>query len=142
MSENMFVPLDDSATTYLKTISTNFNNQGKTFGEPWPPLSPATIADKKRLVLKGRAISATRPLVRTGKLKTGFGRVVNRNNEAYIYNAQSYALIHNEGGSTSYKGRTVTIPKRVLAEVDNERINIVADIFSKWFDMIVKKNTL
>lgn len=143
MRENMVVPLDDSAAKYLKVIHVNFNTQGRTFGEPWPPLSPATIAEKRRLVAKGQSSAITKPLVRTGKLKSGFGRDVRKSaNESYVYNTQSYAITHQEGATVSYHGRSVTVPRRVLAEVDDERINMVATIFTKWFNKIVENNSL
>ena len=143
MQENIVIPLDESAVSYLKVMRINFNNQGKTFGEPWPPLSPATIKEKRRLVAQGKSRAISKPLIRTGKLQTGFGRDVRKSaNQAYVYNTQTYAITHQEGATVSYHGRNVTIPRRVLAEVDNERITMVAKIFTTWFNKIVTKHSM
>lgn len=142
MKNNMVVPLDESAMKYLKVISANFQSRGAVFGDVWPPLSEATIRDKTALMKQGKAISAKQPLVRTGELRSGFGRAISGLNEAFIYNTQKYAILHNEGGTASYKGRQVTIPRRVLADVDDERVNMVASVFVGWFNKIVKSNKL
>jgi len=141
MQHNMVVPLGDSAAKYLKVIHVNFNNRGRTFGESWPPLSPATIAEKRRLVAQRKSKAINKPLVRTGALQQGFGRQTKKSaNESYVYNTQSYAIVHQEGATVTYHGRNVTVPRRVLAEVDDERINMVATIFTKWFNGIVSRN--
>ena len=142
MQNNLVVPLDESAAKYLKVISANFNSMGQTFSQPWPPLSEATIRDKRSLMAKGKAVSAVKPLVRTGKLKSGFGRDLKGRFEAFVYNTQKYSILHNEGGSANYKGRLVVIPKRVLADVDDARITMVANIFSTWFGSIIKANKM
>lgn len=143
MRDNMVVPLDESAVKYLKVIHVNFNNRGKTFGDPWPPLSPATIAEKRRLTAQGRSIAINKPLVRTGRLERGFGRQSKKStNESYVYNTQSYAIVHQEGATVSYHGRNVKVPRRVLAEVDDERIKMVTAVFTNWFNKIVSKNSL
>jgi len=135
MSENMIIPLSESTNAYLKVIQTNFNNQGRTFGEPWPPLRPATLAEKKKLGYPSKI------LVRTGALKRGFGRKESKH-DAYIYNTQRYAVTHQEGATVKFHGRSVAVPRRVLAEVDNERVNMVALIFTRWLNKIVAKNSL
>ena len=142
MKENMIVPIDESAMKYLKVISANFQSQGRTFGEPWPPLSQATINIKRALSKQGKSIAITTPLIRTGKMRSGFGRQTKGKNKADIYNTQAYSIVHQEGQTVSWKGRSVKIPRRVLAEVDDERINMVANVFTKWFDAIVSKNKL
>lgn len=142
MRENMRVPLDDSAAKYLKVISANFRSQGQVFNEPWPALSQATIAQKRALNRQGKSIAITKPLIRTGKLRSGFGRSLKGRDEAFVYNTQAYAIVHQEGQTVSYKGRSVRIPRRVLAEVDTERIEMVAKVFVGWFNKIVTRNKL
>ena len=142
MKENMIVPIDESAMKYLKVISANFQSQGRVFGEKWAPLSKATIAIKRALFEKGKAIAITKPLIRTGKMEKGFGRQTHGKNKADIYNTQTYSIIHQEGQTTSWKGRTVKIPRRVLAEIDDKRIDMVTNVFTKWFENIVEKNKL
>lgn len=142
LKNNMSVPLDESAMKYLKVVHMNFNSEGSTFGEKWPPLSPATVSEKRRLNKAGKSIAITKPLIRTGKLKTGFGRKIDRaGNTSYIYNTQSYATIHQEGATVSFHNRNVTVPKRVLVAVDEERVRMVAAVFTDWFNKIVKKNS-
>lgn len=140
LSTNLPVPLDRSALYYLKTIDLNFRNQGKTFGEPWPPLSPATITEKKKLVAQGKARSIFTPLVRTGALKNSFGRVFLATNKVVIYNAQLYSVIHQYGATAKFNKKTVVIPRRVLMKVDDERITQIVTIFSKWISSLVAKN--
>ena len=142
MKENMIVPLNESAQEYLKVISTNFQNQGRTFGEAWKPLSPATINIKRALYKQGKSITITTPLVRTGQMKQGFGRSTRGKNEAYIYNTQDYSIVHQEGLTVNLNGRSVKIPRRVLADIDDTRINMVTRIFQKWFDGIINKNSI
>lgn len=142
MKNNMVIPLDESAAKYLKVISANFNSQGQVFGSPWPPLSEATIKEKQALMKKGKAISAARPLVRTGKMKQGFGRDLVGLYEARVFNTQRYSILHNEGGTVNYHGRQVVVPKRVLAEVDDARISMVASIFASWLNKIIIANKL
>lgn len=142
MKENMIVPINESAQQYLKVISANFQNQGKTFGESWPPLSQATINIKRALHKQGKSISITKPLVRTGKMQSGFGRQTQGKNKAYIYNTQPYSIVHQEGQTVEFKGRSVKIPRRVLVDVDDERVSMVAAIFTKWFDAIVNNNKI
>jgi phage gpG-like protein len=141
MRNNMVVPLDEAAAKYLKVLSANFASRGALFNEPWPPLSEATIRDKRNLMKTGGAISTT-PLVRTGALRSGFGRGISGLTKAFLYNTQKYALLHNEGGTSVYNGKRVNIPRRVLADVDTERINMVAAVFTDWFNKIIKKNRL
>ena len=142
MKENMIVPIDESAMKYLKVISANFQSQGRIFGEKWAPLSKATIAEKRALFEKGKAIAITKPLIRTGKMQSGFGRQTQGKNKANIYNTQTYSILHQEPRSTTWHGKSVTIPRRVIAKIDDERINMVTAVFTKWFDSIVNKNKL
>jgi hypothetical protein len=141
MKNNMVLPLDESAAKYLKVISANFNSQGQVFGNPWPPLSEATIRDKQSLMKKGKAIS-TKPLIRTGRLKSGFGRDLVGLYEARVFNTQKYSILHNEGGTANYKGKQVVIPKRVLADVDDARISMVASVFTSWLGRIIVANKM
>lgn len=132
-------PLELSSKQYLNVISTNFKDEGRTFGEAWAPLSPATIALKRELRKKGKSIGVTKPLLRTGKMRSGFGYDLKNSRLSSIYNTQSYVLLHQEGGSVDFHGRKVTVPRRVLAAVDNSRINMVANIFNDWINKKIKQ---
>lgn len=142
MKENIIVPINESAQQYLKVINTNFQNQGQTFGEKWPSLSKATIAIKRKLYEQGKSIAISKPLVRTGKMQKGFGQQTQGKNNAYIYNTQPYSISHQEAHTVMYKGKLRPVPRRVIAKVDDERVNMVANIFVKWFNSIVNKNKL
>lgn len=137
--KNPMVPLDTSSKKYLNYISSNFEDEGKTFGHPWKPLSSATIAIKQALKDKGQAIEVEKPLVRTGLMRRSFGYALKGNTESSIYNNTDYALIHQEGGSVFFRGRARKVPRRVLAEVDDNRIQMVAMTFEAWIYSLIKK---
>ena len=138
----MDIPLAESSSNYMNAISSNFSDEGKTFGQPWPPLSEATIAIKRALKAQGKAIEVEKPLVRTGAMREGFGYDLIGKNISRIYNQMSYALVHQEGGTVKTKGKTSRVPKRVLAEVDDKRVSMVANIFEKWVRNIISQARL
>jgi len=138
--KNPLVPLDTSSKKYMNYISSNFEDEGKTFGKAWAPLRPATIAIKQALKDAGQAIEVEKPLVRTGLMRRSFGYEIKGNNESNIYNATDYALIHQEGGNVLFKGRSRRIPKRTLAEVDDRRIQVVAMTFEAWVYGLIRKH--
>jgi phage gpG-like protein len=134
-------PLDVSSRKYLNTISTNFSDEGKTFGQPWKPLSRATIAIKAELKKEGKAIEVEKPLVRTGLMRRSFGYDLRDKGQSDIYNTSGYALLHQEGGTVMYRGQQRRVPKRILVEVDDRRIQSVAMTFERWiYDTIRKYN--
>jgi len=137
--KDLSIPLDDSSRSYLNAISTNFKDEGKTFGQPWPPLSPATIAIKRQLRKEGKSIGVKKPLLRTGLLRRSFGFDLKSKTRSDIYNNTDYAIIHQEGGVSTFKGRKVKIPKRVLADIDTKRIEMVSKIFENWIIGLIKK---
>ena len=114
--KNTSVPLDRSSKKYLNSISANYRDEGRTFGESWAPLSSATIAIKTALKKQGKAITITKPLVRTGLLRRSFGFELAGLNLSRIFNTQAYAQIHQEGGSVDFHGRKVKIPRRVFSQ--------------------------
>ena len=131
-------PLERASKSYLRAISMNFKDEGRTFGKAWPPLKPSTIAIKRKLYKEGKSKAITKPLVRTGKLRSGFGQDMPNKQTARIYNDSGYAEFHQTGGTVEFHGRKVTIPKRVLAAVDTNRVEMVAKIFKSWIDMLIK----
>jgi len=140
ITKNMRQPLTTASDKYLNVISTNFKDMGATFGNPWPPLSKATIAEKRKLYAKGQSIAVQRPLVRTGQMKKSFEYVVGTN-QANIQNTSGYSKIHNEGGYAMFHGRRVKIPRRLLAKVDFKRLQMVRGVFEYWIYSIVRKHT-
>lgn len=133
-----YEPLDTSSRKYMNFISSNFTDEGETFGKPWPRLSPATIAIKTGLKKQGKSIGTEKPLLRTGALRKSFGFDIAAN-VAEIYNGMDYAMIHQEGGTVEFRGIVRNVPKRVLAEVDDKRINVVALVFEDWVQKIINK---
>ena len=131
-------PLERSTKSYLREIMTNFRDEGRTFGQAWPRLSPTTIAIKRKLYKEGKAIAINKPLVRTGKLRTSFGSDMPNKQTSRIYNDSGYAEFHQTGGTVKLQNRTVTVPKRVLAAVDTDRVEMVARIFTGWIEMLIK----
>ena len=138
--KNTSLPLDRSSKKYLNAISANFRDEGRTFGEVWAPLSKATIAIKRALRKQGKSIGVTKPLLRTGLMRRSFGFELAGVNFSKIFNSQTYAEIHQEGGSAEFNGRKVTIPKRVLAAVDNARITMVGETFNTWIQELITKH--
>ncbi|MFA5174721.1 MAG: phage virion morphogenesis protein [Candidatus Pacearchaeota archaeon] len=136
--ENAFEPLDMSSRKYMNYISSNFTDEGETFGKPWPRLSPATIAIKKALKKEGRSIGVEKPLLRTGALRKSFGFDI-AENIAMIYNNMDYAIVHQEGGTVEFRGKVRIVPKRILADVDDKRVEMVASIFEAWVQRIINK---
>lgn len=138
--KNALVPLDRSSRKYLKDIALNFKHDGAVFGEKWPKLHPATIAEKRKLYKEGKSLGVEKPLLRTGALREGFRFTMQGQNISIISNIMSYAGFHNEGGTTTWHGKTVKIPRRVLMAVDATRINMVARTFTDWINELIKKH--
>lgn len=132
-------PLDLSSRKYLNAISSNFTDEGKTFGKPWPPLSPATIAIKRQLKKEGKSVGVEKPLYRTGLLRRSFGFALKGKNQANIQNNTDYALVHQEGGTVFFRGRQRKVPQRILAEVDDKRVQMVGSTFETWIDGLIQK---
>lgn len=131
-------PLERSSKSYLREIATNFRDDGRTFGQPWPPLKPSTIAIKTKLFKAGESKAIRKPLVRTRKLQTSFGQDMPTKQTARIYNDAGYAMFHQSGGTVKFHGRTVQVPRRVLAAVDADRIEMVGRIFTLWITQLIK----
>lgn len=131
-------PLERASKSYLREIATNFRDEGRTFGQTWAPLKPSTIAIKTKLYKEGKSKAITKPLVRTSLLRNSFGQDMPNKQTARIYNDSGYADFHQSGGTVEFHGRKVTVPKRVLAAVDANRVEMVSKIFKNWIDMLIK----
>ena len=137
--KNPTKPLQLASKEYLKAITLNFKNKGRTFdSEGWPKLKDVTIAEKRKLYAKGQSIAIETPLVRTGALRSGFSSKMQGKNISNIYNRMSYAKLHQEGGTVNFHGRKARVPKRVLAAIDSTRIKMVTNVFVKWITSIIK----
>ena len=101
-----------------------------------------TIRIKQALVKQGKAIAVETPLVRTGLLRKSFNYLVQNKKNAIVFNAQEYALIHHTSGITTINGKPATIPKRILADVDTARIEMVTKVFTNWMTKVVKQHKM
>jgi len=138
--QDMSEPLTLSVQKYLNVVHTNFTNNGITFGEEWPDLSDVTIKIKRQLRKEGKSIGVEKPLLRTGDLRKRFGYRLKNKSTAYLFNTQPYAMIHQTGGTSTYKGRATVIPRRVLAAVDTQRVAMVAKVFTDWTTRLINKH--
>jgi len=127
--EDMSIPLSSSSKQYLDVISMNFMDDGKTFGKGWVPLSERTIKEKKELG------APEKMLYRTGAMKKGFNYDLSGKNMSNIFNVMDYSILHQEG-------RGKHPPQRILADVDDKRINMVGTVFTAWIDGLLKKYNL
>lgn len=137
--KNFSEPLNLSSKKYLNAIATNFKNHGMTFNELWPDLAESTIEIKRKLKAQGKAIAVETPLVRTGLMQKSFGHNLIGVTISNIYNAMSYAITHQEGGTVFYRGKQRKVPMRILADVDDERIEMVRLTFTDWIDGLINK---
>jgi len=138
--QDMSEPLTLSVQKYLNVVHTNFTDNGATFGQIWPPLKDSTITIKRQLRKEGKSIGVEKPLLRTGALRKSFGYTLKNKTTAYLFNAMSYAMIHQTSGASTYKGRATVIPKRVLAAVDTARVEMVARVFTDWTTRLINKH--
>jgi len=116
-------------------IATNFANEGVTFGDQWPKLKDITINIKTHMY-PGKFDKQGKPiLVETGEMKKSFGFDI-KNKESIIFNAKEYAEYHQSGYPM------LGIPKRILADVDDKRINMVGSVFEKWIQSLISKEKL
>lgn len=133
--ETMEEPLDMASKNYMDVIATNFEDEGMTFGDRWPKLSDMTI-QMKRVQYPGKFNKKGEPiLVETGEMKKSFGFDI-KNKESIIFNAKEYAEYHQSGYPM------LGIPKRILADVDDKRINMVGSVFEKWIQSLISKEKL
>jgi len=139
---DMTEPLTISSEKYLNAVHTNFTDNGATFGDGWPKLKDSTIRIKRELRKQGKSIGVTKPLLRTGLLRKSFGYFLQNKTMAALFNAQSYAKIHQESGTSTYKGHATVIPKRILADVDSARVTMVTAVFTDWLAKLVKSHKL
>lgn len=141
---DMKEPMMETTEYYINEVEQNFKDEGQTFSQPWLPSPPATVRIKQALMKKGLAIS-TDTLVLSGKMREGFGAFV-KSKYGQLFNSQAYARVHNEGGQgvvqTKKGTKTIQIPKRVLADVDETREKKVENIFETWLGTIIKRHSI
>lgn len=113
----------------LKTFRDNFATQGRTLGEPWARLKPATIKQKMRL-----GYLAQGPLVRTGKMKEAF---ISRpgSDHVTITNPTPYFAYHQ-----SNRPRR-KLPRRVMMKIDQRRKQEIVKIFQSSVQELLKERS-
>ena len=90
-----------------------FETQGAVIGEPWPPLSAFTVADKAAKGYGGQP-----PLVRTGTMQGSF-RANHDKLGGVVWNDASYFKYHQ-----SRRPRT-RLPRRVMMKLDEFNRQVV-----------------
>lgn len=103
----------------LKTFADNFGTQGRTIGEPWARLKPATVMQKVRLGFSGAG-----PLIRTGGMKKSF-RSEPTGTQVRISNDSPHFAYHQ---SNKPRGK---LPRRVMMKIDETRKQQIVSIFQK-----------
>jgi len=105
----------------------NFQTEGETMGERWPPLADST---KK---FKEKNFPGQPMMVRTGTLQKSFFRTppfISENSDSIIvYNPVSYAIIHQKGNEK--------LPRRVLLKLTKNHLTEVMRIFNLWIIKII-----
>lgn len=135
-------PFQKMGKQYLKWISANFTDEGATFNESWPPLSPVTLKIKRRLYNKGKSIAIKKPLVRTGALRKSFQFDIKGKRTLVIYSTKDYAELHQKGGKVLFRGKFRTIPRRVLIALDEKHLKKIEKIYSTWIKKLLRKQGL
>jgi len=123
--KNFSQPLKKSNSLLRRAIDVNFKSEGTEFGEPWKPLSPVTLKQKSRL-----RFGQKQSLVRTGKMKRGFGSKLSTNN-LEIFNPTSYFPFHQ-----SNKPRK-KLPRRIMLKIDEKRRNEILRQFTIFLNKTV-----
>ena len=90
----------------------NFDHQGQTVGDPWPPLKPSTVEDRRR-----KGFPPGPPLLRTGRLRNLVSNPVldYRQNQIHIEVQDDIAAYHQNG--------TNRMPARPPVALSEEQID-------------------
>jgi len=114
---------------YLKRFFSNdvFATEGSVIGEPWEPLSEATIRQKAK---RGYP---SKPLVGSGRMKGSF-RSVATPRMVEVYNTADYFKYHQ-----SRQPRTTNLPRRVMMKLDMLRKQIIVKMFQKEINKNLNK---
>lgn len=133
--ENVRVETDDFQPAFRKSVrdlkryysGPVFQSQGGVIGEPWPPLSPFTLADKARKGFGGQPT-----LVRTGSMKGGFETEAKKK-YGVVWNSTDYFKYHQ-----SRRPRT-KIPRRPMMKLDEWSRQTVIQNFRQHLARAVRK---
>jgi phage gpG-like protein len=116
---------------YLARVTRQqFSTKGRRSGDPWVPLAPSTLREKR---LKGWPRS---PLVRTGEMK---GTLTSRPMEVEVYNRRTAEFGTNNKKAvwqhfgTFRNGKRHIPPRRIVAVTDFDRVQI-ARIIKRHLD--------
>jgi phage gpG-like protein len=107
-----------AAAGLLDWVKRNFEERGALLDDQpsgWPPLSPETLARKRRLG------QSDQPLVATGRLRASFTAIANED-EAEVFNPVPYTRFHQEG---------MRVPRRAVFPQPEQAARIV------WPDVLL-----
>jgi phage gpG-like protein len=161
-------PLNRIKKRMKQLVELNFAEKGNTFGKPWKPLAPSTIAHKKWLALKGKqgvkAEYAEEILMRTGTMRNSFvydvqkkpkgTQLVVRNKKRYFAKHQStnpavrtisLKDFTREGKAIKGRPKKVVLPRRVMLNINAKTEEEIIKIGQLWLnnqlDKIKAKDT-
>lgn len=129
---------------YLGEIQRNYDTQGSTFGEPWKPLTVATLISKWKRSIGPGGISGGQSMVQTGRMKRSFTATISRN-LLVIYNNVEYFLKHQSKNPQDRRifvfgrrNKTMVLPRRVMMKLDAIRRAKIVSFFGRWMRNNVK----
>lgn len=112
----------------VSSTKNRFNNGEDPQGKTWKERSDATKA-----ILKSQGRLSDKTLVVSTSLQKTIGFIATKNN-VKVGSNKEYAKINNQGGTSKFNGRTVTIPKRQflgLSKNDELTIQDILDLQMK-----------
>jgi len=117
------VPNRQLAVQLQAWVFRNFQQGGTLQTPSWPPLSPATLAQKAKEGYSGT------PLIRTGHLRQSF-RGFSDNETAGVRSEVPYAQFHESG--------TGTLPQRAMLPSQTVALDYARRIYDRWTQQIAR----
>lgn len=116
--------LDQIGKSLVASTKLRFNRGEDPQGKKWEPRSEATIS-----ILESEGRLTPRTLVVTSNLQKSISYIATKDNVKIGTNVE-YAEINNRGGTTTFNGRQVEIPKRQflgISKSDEKQIRRILD---------------
>ena len=124
---------DASAATLATVIDKSFETSSSPLGGAWQPLSPSTVAKRRR--------GSSKPLVDTGALRGSVN--TSANNDIITFGISgaptTYGGAHQFGTSNAGKGRSTTIPARPYLPLTQQGSDFSSGRARVWFDRMMKR---
>lgn len=119
-----------AAVVTLNWIDKNFKAEGGLHEDKqlkWKPLKPVTIALRRK--------NTDTILQDTGRLKSGWDIHV-QGAGASVRSRVGYSSLHEKGGTSAFRGKTVKIPQRKILPTERQALKIVSPVVERY----LKKN--